>query len=341
MSLKIPITVLVFLAMLLTPLHAADGKRLVVSPDGDGDFTNVQAAISSLSDSSSVPRLIFIRKGIYKEKIYLEKQNVVLEGENRDSVILTAAVARDEWRCSHEDDWGAATMNVEADDITFINLTVVNNYGRVFTETRNIRCMTDPLEKKKAITPASHQMAVRTFSGTRFKAINCCFRSYGGDTMSPWNVKEGMFYFKDCIMEGAVDLYCPRGWAYAENCTFIALRGEAVIWHDGSFRKDARSVFNKCSFDGYDGFQLGRYHRDAQIYFFHCTFSSSMADKPVFRVKTDNVIRWGHRVFFYNCHRIGGDYAWFGNNIDSEENSVPENINADWVFGNKWNPLKN
>jgi pectinesterase len=67
-----------------------------------------------------------------------------------------------------------------------------------------------------------------------------------------------MFYFKDCLMEGGVDFYCPRGWAYAENCTFFANTGPASIWHDGTGNIDFKTVLKNCKFDGYDGFKLGR-----------------------------------------------------------------------------------
>jgi pectin methylesterase-like acyl-CoA thioesterase len=51
--------------------------------------------------------------------------------------------------------------------------------------------------------------------------INCIFRAYGGDGLVKMEYGKWHIYFKDCIMEGGVDFLCPRGWAYAENCTFI------------------------------------------------------------------------------------------------------------------------
>lgn len=321
--------------------QAIAGTRIVVSQDGKGDFTSVQAAILSLSDSSSQVRTIYIKKGIYREKIYIEKNNILLQGEDKEKVIITAAIAREEWRCLHADDWGVATMNIDGSDISLKNLTIVNSYGMDAVNDRVIECPTDTSKLPKKITRAGHQMAVRTMNATRFMAVNCNFKSYAGDTMSPWNAKSGLFYFKDCTMEGGVDLYCPRGWAYAENCKFIALRGDAAIWHDGSVEKDSKSVFNNCSFEGYEGFQLGRYHRDAQFYLLNCSFAANMADKAIFQVPTKNIVQWGHRVYYFNCHKAGGDYSWFADNISTVVSIDPQTINASWVFGTKWNPIKN
>lgn len=313
-------------------------KSLVVSQEGKGDFTSIQAALASLSDSASEPRVLLIKKGIYREKIYIEKHNVVLLGDDPQKVIITAAVAREEWRCKHQDDWGVATLNVDGNDITLQNLTVVNSYGFENQQDRNIVCLYDS-NQHKTITRTGHQMAVRTMSATRFKAVNCVFRSYAGDTMSPWNVEGGLFYFKDCIMEGGVDLYCPRGWAYAQNCKFIATRGEAVIWHDGSKFKDSKTVLSHCTFEGYKNFKLGRYHRDAQFYLVHCRFAENMSDSPIALVQTKNIIQWGHRVYYHDCHRIGGDYPWFEDNMASLA-VQPKDIDAGWVFGDRWHPEK-
>ena len=165
-------------------------------------------------------------------------------------------------------------------------------------------------------------------------------KAFGGDTVSPWDVETGMFYFKDCRMEGGVDYYCPRGWAWAENCEFIAHTGPASIWHDGSKYEDSKSVLINCKFTGYDGFKLGRYHRDAQFYLINCLFANNMADTPIYQVKTTNTIQWGYRVYYYNCHRDGGDYSWFVNNLDKAKGSPKaETINLYWLFGDRWNPI--
>ena len=314
---------------------------ITVAADGSGNYKTIQGALSSLSDSSTVPRVIRIKKGTYAEKLYIEKQNVIFEGEDREKTIIIASIARDEWRCGHTDDWGVATMNIGANDITLKNLTVTNNYGFDFTE-RTIWCASDTsTNKQKKLRKDGHQMALRTMNmATRLKAVNCRFRSYGGDTVSPWEVYNGMWYFKDCIMEGGVDFYCPRGWAWAENCEFIAHSGPAAIWHDGSGNPDSKTVLLNCKFSGFDGFMLGRYHREAQFYLVNCLFAKNMKDTPIYRVPTSNTINWGERIYYYDCHRIGGnDFSWYSNNLPADLKAA--DITVNWVFKNKWNPEVN
>ena len=329
---------IIFLSMIVSVIHA---QKIIVDINGKGDFTSIQSAINSLAKDSVGVRIIFIKNGVYKEKIFIEKNNIVFEGENKNKVIITQSIARDIFRCEHEDDWGVATMNLRGSDITLLNLTLQNNYGFENVET-TVACASDTsLLRQKKIRKDGHQMALRSFQTTKLKVINCVLRAFGGDTVSPWNVDDGMFYFKDCVMEGGVDFYCPRGWAWAENCTFIANTGPASIWHDGSKFEDSKTILKNCSFEGYDGFMLGRYHRDAQFYLIDCSFAKNMADKPIYHVPTTNIIQWGERIYYYNCHKKGGDYKWFTNNLQTAKGSPKvSDITVAWLFGNRWNPEK-
>ncbi len=316
-------------------------SSIIVDINGKGNFKSIQDAINSLPDSSATVRTIHIRPGTYYEKIFISKQNITLVGEDREKTIITQDIARDEWRCSHVDDWGVATMNLNGNDITLVNLTIANDYGFNFKEPRIVDCPADSITHKKTITNGGHQMALRSMRSTRIKAVNCRFRAYAGDTVSPWNTLDGMFYFKDCVMEGGVDFYCPRGWAWAENCSFYANIGPASIWHDGSGNKDHKTVLKNCTFDGFEGFNLGRYHKDAAFYLISCRFSNHMADKDIYLVPTDNKILWGRRIYYSDCHRNGGDYSWFNDNLQTAQGSPKAaDITVNWLFRGQWHPDK-
>jgi pectinesterase len=323
------------IAVLIVQLSFAQSK-IVVAKDGTGNFKTIQEAINSLEDSSATERTIFIKNGVYNEKLFVKKSNIVFEGESRDKTIITYSIARDEWRCDHKDDWGVATMNVMANDITLKNLTIINSFGFDFKGDYTVDCASDS-SGKKTVTIRSHQMALRTMNCTKLKAINCHFKAFGGDTVSPWETGNGMWYFKDCVMEGGVDFYCPRGWAWAENCEFITHTGTAAIWHDGSANPDSKTVLMNCKFKGFDGFMLGRYHRDAQFYLVNCVFASNMKDASIYRVQTSNEIKWGERIYYYNCSREeGNDFSWYKNNLPAGVKA--DDIKVEWVFGKRWKP---
>jgi len=334
-----------YIAILFCTLFAAQylfaQKDLVVAQDGSGNFKTIQEAINSLpSDDSKGQRIILIKRGIYKEKIFIDKNFITLRGEDPKNTIVTISLARDEWRCNNKDDYGTAAINLQGNDITLENLSFINSYGKDAKEEKEIVC---PKEagNMKTIKPGGHQMALRSFKTTRLVVKNCIFRAYGGDTVSPWNTWEGMYYFKDCVMEGGVDFYCPRGWALADNCTFICHNSNAAIWHDGSDVQSSKTVLINCKFTGDHGFKLGRYHRDAQFYLLNCSFAKNMADAEIYWVpskeKRDS-LKWGKRIYYYNCKTKGGNYAWHKNNLPADF-GINE-FNVPWVFDYKWDPLK-
>ncbi len=311
-----------------------------VSKNGKGDFKTIQEAIEHIPLAQHDFIRIQIDAGVYKEKLYIKKSGFELVGAGMDKTIITQSISRDEWRCDHIDDWGVATVNVDScSTINFKNLTIENSYGFENIEAVKIACKSDST-KFKLIQRNSHQMAFRSFNATKIKFLNCHFKAFGGDTMSPWNTTDGMFYLKDCVLEGGVDFYCPRGWAYAENCSFLSHSGVAAIWHDGSLHEDAKSVLVNCTFNGFDGFNLGRFHRDAQMYLIKCRFAENMSDTLIFQVKTTNVLSWPGRVYYYDCIKANSNKIVFKNNLhEAKGNPQASNINAKWVFDNRWNPL--
>ena len=340
---------IVFVFGIITPCRAS---TIIVSKDGKGHFTSIQAAIDGIPSESNSRHTILIRSGVYNEKVFISKNNIHLKGEKKpffgkswsnyqniingenqgkDGVLIIFSQARDIHRCTYNDDWGAAVMNVKATDITLENLTVVNDYGFQTIENRYIPCNDGTI---KEVRHDGHQFALRCMPNTqRFEAIHCNFYSKGGDTVSPWDVENGTFYFKKCTMEGGVDMYCPRGWAYAEDCHFVCHNLNAAIWHDGTMYESSKSVLKNCSFEGDPGYKLGRYHRPAQIFLIGCSFSKEMADADIYQVNKDSILQWGRRVYYFDCKREGGDYAWHKDNIDRRN---ARKINRQWTLAERW-----
>jgi pectinesterase len=248
-------------------------------------------------------------------------------GEDRDSTKIVFAELRENWTNIHKgSDWGSAVINIDSlsTDITLANLTIYNNYGSLYGTSK-------------------HQFAIRG-GGTRVIIVNCNVIADGGDTVSLWNREYGMYYHSNCYFEGWVDYVCPRAWCYITDCRFYGHNLSASIWHDGSKNKDQKFVIRYSYFDGIPNFPLGRHHRDGQIYLIDCIFSRNIADMPIYLPVSPNSRpwQWGERHYFYNCHREGGDFEWFKDNLTEAENSPKESdISAKWTFNGKWDPEEN
>ncbi len=111
---------------------AGAGRELVVDAGGKGDFTKIQDAIASVAVSPGEPVTIFVRKGLYREKIFIDKSGVILVGEDRDSTRIVYPELRENWNREHDgSDRGSGVVNIDTGvtDVTIANLTIYNNYG--------------------------------------------------------------------------------------------------------------------------------------------------------------------------------------------------------------------
>ncbi len=324
MNYKILLAVLLLLSINIK----AFTPEFIVAKDGKGNFTTIQEALNAIASDNVKRHIIYIRNGIYNEKLYIEKSNVALIGEDKDSTRIIYAILRSKWKLTNPDDYGAAVINIKDSVTDFIlkNITVYNNYGSLFNSN-------------------DHQFAIRSGSGvTRIIFDNCKIVSDGGDAVSLWNTPDGMYYHNNCWFEGYVDYVCPRGYCFIENSSFFGHNKTASIWHDGSGREDNKFVIRNSYFNGVPGFPLGRYHRDAQFYLIDCRFSGNMADKNIYFYpsKIPIILKFGEgRIYYYNCHGDSIDYSWHKDNLNNAPGiPKPEQVTASWTFNSKWDPYK-
>ncbi|NMA83242.1 MAG: pectin methylesterase [Epulopiscium sp.] len=62
---------------------------MIVAQDGSGNFTTVQEAIDAIPKNNTERVIIFIKNGVYKEKLYIDKPLITLKGEDPEKTILT------------------------------------------------------------------------------------------------------------------------------------------------------------------------------------------------------------------------------------------------------------
>lgn len=318
-----------FLLWFFPPLNSFGYKPdYIVAKDGSGNYTSIQQALDAINSFDGERHIIFIKKGIYNEKLLIEKCNITLIGENKDSTIIVFPILRSNWKLNNPNDYGAAVINIKdyITDFSMLDLSVHNNYGKQFNST-------------------DHQFTIKSGIGvTRIILDNCNIISDGGDALSLWNTPDGMYYHNQCYFEGYVDYVCPRGYCFIENSSFYGYNKTASIWHDGSGREDNKFVIRNSYFDGVTGFQLGRHHRDAQFYLLHCRFSKNMADKNIhfYPSKPPIILKWGeNRSYYFECYGDSINYSWHADNISKAPGSPgPEQVTPLWTFNGKWDPYK-
>ncbi len=291
---------------------------------------SIQAAIERAPESPTQPYKIYIKKGTYNQKVIIDRPNIVLVGEQRDSTILVLAEtaktrAITEYHGKPVGN-GVVVLQEGADDFVMSGLTVYNNYGTTIENT------------------TTHQMAVFG-RATRTIIINCNIWADGNDALSLWAPEgNGMYYHADLNLRcPGVDFLCPRGWCYATRCKFYG-DSRAIIWHDGRGDKAKKLVITNSQFDAKTPTPLGRYHHDAQFFLINCKLSNQILDSNISYAYTDKVLDpcpWGQRTYYYGCKREGGNSGWLNNNLENAPgNPAFHEITARWTFDNKWDPEK-
>ena len=297
----------------------------------------IQDAIEKAPAQPDKPFKIFIRKGTYGQKVIIDRPNIVLVGEQRDSTVIVLAETRE--TCAVNEYHGKPVGNgvivlqEGADDCVISGLTVYNNYGTTVENTTR------------------HQMAVYG-RGTRTIILNSNIWADGNDALSLWAKEGGMYYHADLFLRcPGVDFLCPRGWCYATRCRFYG-DGRAILLHDGRGDQQKKLVVTNSTFDAKRPTPLGRYHHDSQFYLMNCKLSDQILDENIQHAyvgrtaeemaregKVLDPCPWGQRTYYYGCAREGGDSGWLRNNLDKAPGS-PEfhAITAQWTFDGQWDP---
>lgn len=299
---------------------------------------SIQAAIEHAPLDGTEPYRILVKKGLYNQKVIIDRPNIVLVGELRDSCIIVGAEAQQTTMVSEyrgqKVHHGIVCITDKGDDCVMSGLTVINNYGTTVTNT------------------TTHQFAVYG-SATRTIIVNCNIISDGNDALSLWGKgddgKGGLYYHSDLYIRcPGVDFICPRGTCYATRCRFVG-DTRAILWHDGRGDINNKFVVTNSSFDALKPTPLGRYHHDSQFYVVNCHLSRNIIDADIdhaYRAqpelsagKTVDPCPWGHRTYYYGCVREGGHSGWLDNNLDQAPGSPAHvGINAKWTFDGRWDP---
>ena len=207
---------------------------IVVSRDGTGNFRTLQEAIESARAFMDYTVTIYVRNGVYKEKVIVPSwvENIDIIGEDRDKTIITYD---DHANINKMGTFRTYTVKVEGSDITFKNLTIENNAAQL-----------------------GQAVALHT-EGDRLKFINC--RILGNQDTIYTGAKFTRLYFKDCYIDGTTDFIFGPSTALFEDCIIHSKRNSYVT--AASTPKEAKYgyVFKHCKLTaepGVDKEYLGR-----------------------------------------------------------------------------------
>ena len=232
---------------------------LFVARDGTGEFRNINEAIEVCRAFMEYHKVIFVKKGTYKEKLVIPQSltNIEICGEDRDNTIITwddhanipmafsnwpLAISQQPTANSQQPKLGTFrtfTLKIQGSKITLKNITVENNAARL-----------------------GQAVALHT-EGDQLTFINCRFLGHQ-DTIYTGNANTRLF-FKDCYIEGTTDFIFGPSTAWFEGCDIFCKANSYITAASTPQDVPFGYIFNNCRITcdkGVDKVYLGRPWRD-------------------------------------------------------------------------------
>ncbi len=308
------LSILILLPLIF--LTASEKSHFIVTPDGSGDFTTVQAAINAVPDFRKKETVIFIKNGTYKEKIVLpaSKNMIHLIGKDVEKTILTFDDYASKQNIFGEEmgTTGSSSFFLFGNDFTAENITFENSSG-----------------------PVGQAVAVR-IDGDRIMFKNCRFLGFQ-DTLYPHG-KKSRQYYKNCYIEGTTDFIFGWSTAVFDNCDIFCKKESYITAASTDEETPFGLIFIGCKITGDlppHSVYLGRPWRPyAKVVYFECHLDNI--------IKPEGWHNWNNQdkektAFFaeYKCTGPGANpdkrVSW-SHQLKDEEASLYtiEKIFVDW-----------
>jgi pectinesterase len=196
--------------------------RIIVAPNGSGQFKSVQDAVNSVPESNTKHVKIFIKPGIYKEHIVVphDRRFVSFIGEDAEKTILTynlnAKSAGNDGKPIGT--FRSASTVIAADYFTAENITFGNSFG-----------------------PGVQALAINII-GDCAVFRKCRFLGWQDTILT----QAGRHYFEDCYITGHVDFIFGGATAFFQNCHIHCLGNGFITAASTPENQPFGYVFSNC-----------------------------------------------------------------------------------------------
>lgn len=222
--------ILVFFALLAAVGISAANKydnpdTIVVARDGTGEFRNVAEALEVCRAFMDYHKVIYVKKGIYKEKIVVPQwlTNIEILGEDCANTVITYDDHANIKLPGTDRGMGTFrtyTVKVQGSGITFRNITIENNSPRM-----------------------GQAVALHT-EGDRIILVNC--RLLGHQDTVYTGTAGTRLLFKDCYIEGTTDFIFGPATAWFEDCEIHSKANSYITAASTPKEQPYGYVFNRC-----------------------------------------------------------------------------------------------
>ncbi|XP_075478861.1 pectinesterase-like [Primulina tabacum] len=215
------------LALIFVIQCALAKLTLIVSKDGQGNFTTITQAVAAAPNKSLQRTVIKIKAGVYYENIIItpQKINLYFIGDGMDVTKISGnKSAKMGWKTDQ-----TATIRISADGFVARYITFENTAG-------------PNMSQAVALSNYGHHSAFH----------RCRFLGYQ-DTLNP---QSGAQFYRDCEVYGTVDFIFGEAKVVFQNCNIYARKPSAgksnTITAQGKEtpNQESGTVMQNCSFSG-------------------------------------------------------------------------------------------
>jgi pectinesterase len=240
--------------MITVRTNAIGTYDIIVALDGSGDYKSIQSAIEVCRCFPDKRILIFIKNGVYKEKVQVPAWNNKLSfiGESMEHTIISYDDYFNKINRGRNSTFFTYTLLVEGNDFYAENLTIENTSG-----------------------PVGQAVALH-IEGDRCTFKNCRFLG-NQDTLyvAGQNTRQ---YFDSCYIEGTTDFIFGAATAIFDFCKIHSKSNSYITAASTPDGKPFGFIFLNCELTADTGINkvyLGRPWRDyARVAFLNCRLGS-------------------------------------------------------------------
>ncbi len=213
---------------------------IFVARDGTGQFRTVTEAVEVCRAFMDYHKVIFVKRGVYKEKVIIPSwvTNIEVCGEDAETTIITYDDHANIYSAEIDGKLGtfrSYTVKVQGKDIIFKNITIENNAAKL-----------------------GQAVALHT-EGDRRQCIG--WRLLGYQDTVYTGVGGTRVYFLNCYIEGTTDFIFGPSTAWFENCQIHSKQNSYVTAASTPEEYAYGYVFSHCTLtaaEGVDRVYLGR-----------------------------------------------------------------------------------
>jgi pectinesterase len=226
-------------------------RHIVVASDGTGDFTSVQEAVNSIRAYMADTTYMFIKKGVYREKIVIPSwvTNLYMKGESAENTVITW---NDHANIRNMGTFRTYTIWIQGSGFTAEDITFENN--------------AEQLGQAVAVHVDADRAVFRR-----------CRLLGNQDTLLTAN-QESRQYYEECYIEGTTDFIFGPATAWFERCQIHSKKNSYITAASTVEGHKFGYVFNHCTLTAAEGITkvyLGRPWRPfAATVFINCEMES-------------------------------------------------------------------